>query len=375
MAVGVMVSTRPDRGQVHATDFQTDDQAVQFAYDLAMTDPKYPRTLILDAPDRPFAFAGPLDIWQSHCRVTSTGGVTITPAEGYTGPLITSGRRDETELGEDKLICNVVLDNLWLNGHNQSLGIKLRHLQLATIHDIHVRRTNGPGLWLCDYVIECLFNNIILSDECGSVDQPALLLQPESSDPLPGMRSNGNVTVNSACFVGLMIHFPTNAAVGMNAGPAEVRPAMRHRKVQFSNCFFHGHHRQTLPLVTISDALECAIIGSEMLNWNDDGPVIRLGNPGDRYPVECIAISHCAISSKPDSRCVGISIAQSVPDRVSLLAFGNTFGSFLRPLMHAVDWGEQPDQRAAWGTNAVHVYREPHIGRMPRSADQSPFQA
>jgi len=119
------------------------------------------------------------------------------------------------------LICNVALDNLRINGNSQSLGITLKHLQLSTTHGVHLRNTHGPGLWLSDYCIENLFSNLVLSDECGSETQPALLLEPESSELLPGVPSLGNITVNSTRFAGTMIHFPANAALGIGTGPAE----------------------------------------------------------------------------------------------------------------------------------------------------------
>jgi hypothetical protein len=371
---GVVVSTAKNRGHVYTGDFPSDDVAVQYGYDLSVTDRGFPRTLVLDAAERPFRFAGALDIWQSHCRVTSTGGVTIRPAEGYDGALITSARRPETELGEDDLITDVVLDHIWMNGENRSLGIKLKHIQLSTFHHLHVRNTNGPGLWLSDYCIENLFTDIVLSDECGSVEQPALLLEPEGTDPLPGMENNGNITVNSTRFSGIMIHFPTNACLEVGTGPAEVPIGRRQRKIQFTGCFFHAHGRQTRPLVTLAEAYELAFVGTQMLSWNDAGPVMQIGTLDARYPTGITLVSHCIFGSKPGSDAVGIEVVNADTNGPCLSVFGNSFGSQDRRLAHAVDWGMQQGKTAAWAANAVFVREEPHIGVRPGQADVSPFE-
>jgi len=372
-ATGIVVSTAKDRGAFFAGDFHSDDQAVQHAYDRMIDDPGLPRTLILDAPDRSFEFRAPLDIWQSHCRVTSTGGVTIVPADGYEGPLIASARRDKTERGEDGLICDVVLDHLWLNGLNRSLGIKLKHMQLSTIHDLHVRNTNGPGLWLSDYCIENLFGNLVLSDECGSETQPALLLEPESSELLPGVPSLGNITVNSTRFAGVMIHFPANAALGIGTGAAKVEITRRQRKIQFSGCFFHAHDRQNRPLVTVSEAYEIAFNGTQMLSWGYDGPVLEMGRPDARWPAGITLISHCFFGCRPGSDSCGIRTTNVDTGVPCLTVFGNAFGSYERPLQHAVDWGEQPGKLASWSANTINTTGTPHMGVLPADADVRPF--
>lgn len=373
MLAGVIVSTSKSRGHIRTADFPSDETAVQHAYDLAVSDSGFPRTLILDASEREFRFAGPLDIWQSHCRVTSTGGVTIIPADGYTGPLITSARRPETERGEDDLITDVVIDHIWLNGENRSLGIKLKHLQLSTIHNLHVRNTHGPGLWLSDFCIENLLTDIVLSDQCGSVEQPALLLEPEGTGPLPGMSDIGNITVNSTRFAGIMIHFPTNACLRVGAGPAPVAISRRQRKIQFTGCYFHAHPRQTQPLVTLDDAYEIAFVGTQMLSWNDSGPVMQIGSSDARYPTGITLISHCIFGSKPDSDAVGIKVVNADTHGPCLSVFGNSFGSQDKRLAHAVDWGAQTGKTAAWAANAVFVRNEPHIGVLPTQADVLPF--
>lgn len=369
---GMIVSTRRD-GHICTEDYPTDDLAVQAAYDRMIADPALPRTLILHAPDRPFAFAGPLTIWQSHCRVTSTGGVTITPAESYTGPLITSERRSETEWGEDELITDVVIDHLWLNGHNRSLGIKLKHLQLSTIHDLHIRQTDGPGLWLSDFCIENLFSNLILSDECGNETMPALLIQTESNDVPDGVRDIHNSTVNSTRFAGTMIHFPTNAAMEIHLGEANVPLGRRHRKIQFSGCYFHAHPGHTAPLVTIGEAFELAFVGTQMLAWSDELPVLQMGVEDAKHPAGLTMISHCFFGSKPDSNSPGIKMVNVERDVPSLSVFGNSFGSTDRRLGHAVDWGTQGGVLASWAANCVHVSGDPYIGLKPSDADISPF--
>lgn len=371
--MGVVVSTHRARGDIWAGDFASDEQAVQHAYDRMVNDPDLPRTLVLDAPDRPFEFAGPLTIWQSHCRVTSTGGVTITPANGYAGPLIASERRPDTEWGEDELITNVAIDHLWINGKNQSLGIKLKHLQLSTIHDLHVRQTDGPGLWLSDYCIENLFSNLILSDECGNRDLPALLIKTESDYVPDGVRDVLNKTVNSTRFAGTMIHFPTNAAMEIHLGEADVPLGRRHRKIQFSGCYFHAHPSHTAPLVTLAEAYELAFVGTQMLAWSDDLPVLQMGLPSARYPAGLTLISHCIFGSKPGSRSSGIKVVNVDEDAPCLAVFGNSFGSADRRLGHAVDWGTQPHKLASWAANTVHVAGEPHIGTPPSNADVDPF--
>jgi len=373
-STGVIVSTSRSRGHVHADDFPSDDAAVQHAYDLAVTHTGMPRTVILDAAEREFRFSAPLEIWQSHCRVTSTGGVTIRPAAGYSGPLITSARRPETERGEDDLISNVVVDHIWLDGENRSIGIKLKHLQLSTIHNIHVRNTDGPGLWLSDYCIENLFTDIVLSDECGSLDQPALLLQPEGTEPLSGMADIGNITVNSTRFSGLMIHFPTNACLAVGTGQAPVAVSRRQRKIQFSGCFFHAHPRQTAPLVTLAEAYEMAFVGTQMLSWNDKGAVMQIGSPDAVYPTGITLISHCIFGSKPNSDTVGIRVVNADTNGPCLSVFGNSFGSQDRRLAHAVDWGNQAGKSAAWAANAVFVRDRPHIGVLPVDSDEKPFK-
>lgn len=373
---GVVVSTDPGRGHYQTDDFVSDLAAVQHAYDAMVTDPHLPRTLMLDAPGRPFAFDGALDIWQSACRVTATGGTTIVPAGDYHGPLIQSGLRAESERGEDDLICNVVLDNLWLDGLGRAMGVKLRHLQLSTIRALHVRNTDGPGLWLSDFCIENLFADLVLSDNCGNDLYPALLIEPEGTCHPDGEGATdavGNITVNSTRFAGTMIHFPTNEARRVSAGPAPVSVSRRHRKIQFDGCFFHSHERATRPLVTLADAYEIAFVGTQMLRWSDAGAVLQLGAPDARWPTGITMISHCNFSGKPGSDVVGIRAERVVTGAPCLAVFGNSFGSDDARLGHAVDWGEQPGKSAAWAANAVHTRGTAHVGVLPSDADVLPF--
>ena len=371
-AAGVVVSTRPGRGDFNTADFETDLAAAQHAYDKMVTTKGLPGTLILDSSGGPFEFDGALEVWQSKCRITGTGGPTVVPAEGYTGALIETSLRKETQRGEDRVISNVIMDNLWLNGRGRSRGMKLRDLQLSTIHDLHVRSTDGPGLWLSDGVIENLFSNLILSDNCGSKEQPALLIEPESEDRPKKLRY-GNHTVNSTHFSGIMIHFPTNDALRISAGPAPVRESRRHRKIKFSGCYFHGHGRQNRPLVTLEDAYELAFVGTQMLIWRKEGVIMQLGSQEARWPTGITMISHCLFSAAPGSKATGIRAVKVDTKAPCLAIFGNTFGTLEGRLAHAVDWGEQKGKKASWAGNAVHVTREPHIGVPPKDADESPF--
>ena len=373
---GVVVSTHPKRGEYHTADFDSDVAAVQRAYDDMVTRPELPRTLILDAAPRPFEFDGFLDIWQSKCRITSTGGNTIVPKNGYKGPVIQSTIRRETEPGEDGLITDVALDHIWINGKDTCMGVRLRHLQLSTIHDLHVKSTDGPGLWLSDCVIENLFSNIVLSDNCGSAGHPALLIEPEfteiTREALETKRF-GNPTINSTHFSGIMIHFPTNDALRVSAGPVPIKASRRQRKMQFVGCFFHGHARQTKPLVTLSEAYENAFVGTQMLIWRDEGVVLQLGEKDAQHPAGITMISHCIICGKPGSKTTGIKVVNADTDGPCLALFGNSFGSSDKRLAHAVDWGNQEGKQASWGANALSTSGEPHIGVMPSDADVAPF--
>jgi hypothetical protein len=372
---GVVVSTHPKRGDYKTADFKSDVEVVQHAYDQMMTNPDLPKTLILDSSMRPFEFDGYLDIWQSKCRITATGGTTIIPKKGYKGPVIQSTIRDETEVGEDRLISNVIMDHILIDGKNECMGIRLRHLQLSTIHHIHVRSTDGPGLWISDSVIENQFSNLILSDNCGNDEYPAMLIEPEYIDSTVKAKGWGNPSVNSTFFSGITIHFPTNDAlrVSLGKGPLPIPLSRRQRKMQFVGCFFHGHGRQTKPLVTLSDAFENSIIGTQMLIWKDEGTVIQLGEEGATHPAGMTMISHCVICSKPNSNTVGIKIENVETDTPCLALFGNSFGSSDKQLAHAVDWGTQKRKKASWGANAISVSKEPHIGVLPEDADVKPF--
>ena len=373
---GVVVSTCPGRGPYNTDDFASDVAAVQQAYDDMVTRPDLPRTLILDAPGRPFAFNGFLDIWQSSCRITSTGGPTIVPSGDYKGPLVQSGLRRETERGEDDLIHNVVIDNLWLDGRGRAQGIKLRHLQLSTVHSLHIRNTDGPGLWLSDFCIENLFSDLVLSDNGGNDQYPALLIEPEGTlhpDGKDATDAIGNITVNSTRFAGTMIHFPANDALRISAGPAPVGESRRQRKIQFSGCFFHGHGRQTKPLVTLADAYQISFVGTQMLRWTDDGAVMQLGTEDARWPTGITLVSHCFFGGKPRSDVVGIRVENAVTGTPCLAVFGNSFGGDAATLAHAVDWGEQEGKTAAWAGNAVNTRGAPHVGTLPKNADIAPF--
>ena len=375
-STGIVVSTCPGRGQYHTDGFASDVAAVQQAYDDMVTRPDLPRTLILDAPGRPFAFDGFLDIWQSSCRITSTGGTTIVPAADYKGPLIQSGLRKETVRGEDDLISNVVIDNLWLDGQGRAQGIKLRHLQLSTVRALHIRNTDGPGLWLSDFCIENLFSDLVLSDNCGNDQYPALLIEPESTlhpDGKGATDAIGNITVNSTRFAGTMIHFPANDALRTSAGPAPVGESRRQRKIQFSGCFFHGHGRQSKPLITLADAYQISFVGTQMLRWTDRGAVIQLGTKDARWPTGITLISHCFFGGKPHSEVVGIRVENVITGAPCLAVFGNSFGGDTGTLGHAVDWGEQEGKTAAWAGNAVNTRGAPHVGRLPKNADVAPF--
>ncbi|WP_373495973.1 hypothetical protein [Aquiflexum sp.] len=371
---GVIVSTHPKRGHFRTADFKSDVEAVQYAYDQMMTNRDLPKTLILDSSFRPFEFDGYLDIWQSKCRITATGGTTIVPKPGYKGPVIQSTIRDETEVGEDKLISNVIMDNIWIDGKDECMGIRLRHLQMSTIHDIHVRSTDGPGLWISDCVIENLFSNLIISDNCGSEEYPALLIEPEWIEISRKTNGFGNPTINSTQFSGIMIHFPTNDALRISAGPVPIRSDRRQRKMQFVGCFFHGHPRQTKPLVTLSDAFENTFIGTQMIMWKDEGVVIQIGEHGAQHPAGITMISHCIICSKPDSNVTGIKVVNVDTEKPSLILFGNAFGTSYKWLAHAVDWGNQKGKLASWGANSVSTSKEPHIGILPENADITPFK-
>lgn len=369
--LGVVVSNQPGRGDFNVADFESDGAAIQHAYDTMVTTAGMPNTLILDASARPLQMDRPLDVWQSHCRITSTGGPTLVPAEGYTGPLIQSTLREQTDTGEDGCVTDVIMDNLWLNGLNRAIGIKLRNIQLSTIHDIHVRNTDGPGLWLSEGCIENLFSNLILSDRCGNRDEPALLIETEAEKKPRGL---DNITVNSTHFSGVMIHFPDNQALRIARGNADIEKSRRQRKIQFTGCMFHGHGGADKPVVTLSDAHEISFVGTQMLRWTAEGEVIRIGEEGDRWPVGAVMISHCHIVSKPGStKTVGIKVVNVEENGPSLSIFGNCFGGTDARLGHAVDWGPQKNKQAAWGANLVNVRGKAHLGVMPTDADISPF--
>ena len=372
---GVIVSTHPERGHYRTMDFKSDVEAVQTAYDEMMINPDLPKTLILDSSKRPFEFDGYLDIWQSKCRITATGGTTIVPKKDYKGPLIQSTIRKETEVGEDNLISNVIIDNIWLDGRNQSLGIKLRHIQESTFHSIHVRSTNGPALWLSDCVIENMFSNIILSDNCGSENEPALLIRPENIE-ITKQKRTGNLTANSTQFSGLLIHFPTNAAIHIDCGGHIKDLGKRQRKIQFVGSMLHGHPRQTKPLVTLSETQEISFVGTQMLTGSkDELTILQMGIEGE-LPVGNTLISHCFFYDYGSRNTTGIDVINIDLNAPILSVFGNSFG--IRNgetgwLKHAVNWGKQKNKRASWQANLVGTNKEPHIGVMPVSADVLPF--
>jgi len=385
----ITVSTDPERGD-YVVDDETDDAAVvQRAYDdlvadvavdLPLDTPIDPPqgttgTVVLDPADRQFVFEAPLDIWQSRCRVTATGGPTIIPADGYTGPLVTSGLRPETAVGEDGIITDLVIENLWLNGRGRATGLKLNDIQLSTIGGLHVRNTGGPGLWIADGCIENLFSDIVLSDNCGSFEEPALLIRPVSESrpdsPSSAYRDTvGNITVNSTHFSGVMIHFPTNDALRISSGPTPVAKSRRHRKIQFTGCMFHSHGRAENAVVTIEDAYELAFVGTQMLLWGEEGTCVQLGTEDARWPVGSTTFSHCWFTAKQDSTVAGITCENVDTEITPLQAIGNTFDDCLA---HAVDWGDQPNKRAAWAGNGVDTHGEAHVGRLPEDADVSPF--
>ncbi len=373
-SVGVVVSTHPTRGLYHTSDFESDVQAVQTAYDDMVTNPNLPKTLILDSSARPFEFDGYLDIWQSQCRITGTGGPTIIPAQGYTGPLIQSEIREATKVGEDNLITDVIMDNIWIDGKNQSFGIRLRHLQLSTIHSLHVRSTNGPGLWISDCCIENLFANLILSDNCGSEDYPALLIEPEYVSKTKDIRPR-NETINSTQFSGIMIHFPTTDALRISAGPVPIAESRRQRKMQFVGCMFHGHSRQRKPLVTLSEAFENTFIGTQMLIWRDEGTIVQMGEKEAQWPAGITMFSHCIFLGKPESNTTAIKMVNVDTGSPCAAIFGNTFGSSYSGyrLAHAVDWGAQRGKLVSWAGNTVRTSKEAHTGVLPKNADLAPF--
>ena len=365
-----VVSTDPGRGDYAPDDPSEDATVVQRAYDEAVAG-STGGTLVLDPADRPFEFDAPLDVWQSGCRVTATGGPTIVPAEGYAGPLLTSGLRPETETGEDGLVSHVVLDAVWLDGHDRATGVKLSQLQLSTVSRLHVRNTDGPGLWLADGCIENLFSDLVLSDFCGSEDRPALLLAPES-ERMSDERIEGpvgNITVNSTHFSGTTVHFPTNEALRVSAGPAPVSKGRRHRKFQFTGCMFHGHGDADGPVATVADTRQAAFVGTQWLLWQDDGVVVRLGSEDARWPTATTTFSHCRFSSKPDSTATGVRCENVEAEVPCLQVVASTF----ERMAHAVDWGGQRDKRASWAGNGVDTTGDAHVGVPPADADVSPF--
>jgi hypothetical protein len=143
--------------------------------------------------------------------------------------------------------------------------------------------------------------------------------------------------------------------------------------MQFVGCFFHGHPRQTKPLVTMADAYENSFVGTQMLIWKDEGVVIQLGTEDAQHPTGITMISHCIICSKPGSNTTGIRLVNVEKNTPCLAAFGNSFGSGDKRLAHAVDWGSEEGLKASWGANAISTSGEPHIGMKPGNADVIPF--
>lgn len=374
----LVISTSPQRGNIFVGDFGSVGEALQSAYDHMVTEPGLPHTLMLDPSNGPFEMDAPLEVWQSQTRVTSTGGLALVPAPGYTGPLLTTGLRETTRPGEDGLLSNVTIDHLHLDGRHQSKGIVLRHVQLSNFHDLHVRNTHGAALRLSDFCIENLFANLILSDRTGNDDEPTLWIEPENTGILPiggATQDLGNITVNSTYFSGVMIHFPNNDALRISSGGAPVELSRRHRKIQFDGCFFHAHGGIKRPLVTLEDCFEIAFLGCQMLCWSQNGTVLAMGAERSAFPVGATMISHCHILGMPgeDLTSVGIDLRNVEKGTGVLAAFGNNFGSHDGRLGHAVNWGDSPGVQASWAANLVHTQKAPFLGREPANADVSPF--
>ena len=179
----------------------------------------------------------------------------------------------------------------------------------------------------------------------------------------------GNITVNSTHFSGTTIHFPTNEALHVSAGPAPVSKGRRHRKFQFTGCMFHGHGDAEGPVATVADTRQAAFVGTQWLLWQDDGVVVRLGSEDARWPTATTTFSHCRFSSKPDSTATGVRCENVEAEVPCLQVVASTF----ERMAHAVDWGGQQDKRASWAGNGVETSGAAHVGARPVDADVSPF--
>jgi hypothetical protein len=374
----VVVSTAPNRGDWFTGDFESPAEAVQHAYDQMVGQKNLPQTLVLDPSGGPFEMDAPLEIWQSQTRVTSSSGVCLVPAEGYCGPLLTTGLRDETRPGEDGLLTNITIDNLHLDGRMRSKGIVLRHVQLSTFRGLHIRNTDGAALRLSDFCIENLFDQLVLSDQTGSATEPTLWIEPENTGifPMGGQKRDlGNITVNSTFFNGIMIHFPNNDALRISSGGASVELCRRHRKIQFNGCFFHGHDRLNKPLITLEDCFELSFVGCQMLLWNTSGTIMRLGEHESQFPTGSVMVSHCTFVGKPGEslQTMAFELRNVETGCGCLSVFGNNIGSNTGLLGYAADFGNKPETRISWTGNLVQTQNPPFKGVQPENADISPF--
>lgn len=202
----VVVTNDSDFGDYDTRYFDSDDQAVQTAFDETVRDPERPNRLVLSSVNAPFRFERAVELWQSNVSVLGDHGETIAPAAGNDGYLLrTRIRGGETEEGPGSHIHDLSVANLSIDGENQASGIETKDVNLSVFGPgIHIENTDGPGLRLSDGTMESQFIGIRASDNCGSFEQPAVSVKPDSaSRPEHG---SGRLAPNHNVFYNLHVH-------------------------------------------------------------------------------------------------------------------------------------------------------------------------
>lgn len=128
----------------------------------------------------------------------------------------------------------VHISRLAIQGHGIGKGILLATLTESTFRDLWIMNTgDGSGLYFEEEVMECVFENIHISN-CGS---------PESKQAAITIRSQEGDACNNLHFRDIYVIFPQYIGIEIGSEGKPNHP----RLIWFEHCMIHGWHVLTEP--------------------------------------------------------------------------------------------------------------------------------
>lgn len=151
---------------------------------------------------------------------------------GVSWEAIESERDDRP--GNRLRLHGVQITDLAIKGNGQGKGIHTSCLTESVFRDLWIMNTtDGAALYLGVETMECVFENLHLSN-CGS---PA---NQEATIAIPSEHGNG---CNNVHFRSIFVIFPRYYGIEIGAGDEPGNP----RLIWFEHCMLHGWHKLTTP--------------------------------------------------------------------------------------------------------------------------------